>query len=68
MRGKGGSGVCVPLALIFLSKIVNLVVLLHEEFEIPTLHGKFLEILKFVFLSEVTHKSFCIKFRQLKQT
>ena len=39
---EGRSGVCVPLALIFLSKIVNLTVLLHEEFEIPTLRRKFL--------------------------
>ena len=27
-----------------------------------TLRGKFFEILKFVFLSEVVHKSFCVKF------
>ena len=39
--------------------------LLHKEFEIPTLHGKFFEILKFVFLSEVALKSFCVKFSGL---
>ena len=37
-----------------------------KEFEIPTLHRKFFEILKFVFLSEVAHiKSFCVKFSAL---
>ena len=37
-----------------------------KEFEIPTLHRKFFEILKFVFLSEVAHiKSFCVKFNGL---
>ena len=37
-----------------------------KEFEIPTLHKKFFEILKFVFLSEVAHiKSFCAKFNGL---
>ena len=50
--------------------IVNLtfqtVVRSCKEFEIPTLHSKFLEILKFVFLSEVAHiKSFCVKFSGL---
>ena len=35
--------------------------LLHEEFEIPTLHSKFFEILKFVVLSEVEHISFWVK-------
>ena len=34
---------------------------MHKEFEIPTLRSKFFEILKFVFLSEVAHKSFCVK-------
>ena len=60
-----GFGVCVPLALICLFKIVNLTVLLHKEFEIPTLRSKFFEVLKFVFLSEVAHKSFCVKFSGL---
>ena len=39
--------------------------LLHKEFEIPTLHSKFFEILMFVFLSEVALKSFCVKFSGL---
>ena len=60
-----GFGVCVPLALICLLKIVNQTVLLHKEFETTTLLCKFFEILKFVFLSEVAHKSFCIKFSGL---
>ena len=34
-------GVCVPRALICFLKIVNLTVLLHKEFEIPSLHSKF---------------------------
>ena len=38
---------------------------LHKEFEISTLHSKFFEILKFVFLSEVAHKSFWVKFSGL---
>ena len=59
-------GVCVPLALICLLKIVNLKVLLHREFEIPTLHSKYFEIFKFVFLSEVAHKSFCGLISKLK--
>ena len=33
--------------------IVSSTVLLHKELEIPTLHSKFFEILKFVVLSEV---------------
>ena len=37
-----------------------------ENSEIPTLRSKFFEILKFVFLSEVAHKSFCVKFSGLK--
>ena len=32
---------------------------------IPTLHSKFLEILKFLFLSKVAHMSFCVKFSGL---
>ena len=60
-----GFGVCVPLALICLLKIVNQTVLLHKEFETTTLRSKFFEILKFVFLSEVAHKSFCVKFSGL---
>ena len=48
-----------------LLKMVNLTVLLHKEFEIPTLRSKFFEILNFVFLSEVAHKSFCVKFSGL---
>ena len=65
--GKADHGfvVYVPLALICLLKIVNLTVLLHKEFEIPTLRSKFFEILKFVFFSEVAHKSFCVKFSGL---
>ena len=39
--------------------------LLHEEFEIPTLHNKFFEILKFVVLSKVEHISFWVKFSGL---
>ena len=59
-------GVCVALALICLLKILNLTVLLRKELEIPTLRRKFFaEILKFVFLSEVAHKSFCVKFSGL---
>ena len=46
-----------PLALICLSKIVNQTVLLHKEFEIPTLRSKFFVMMKFVFLSEVAHMS-----------
>ena len=42
--------------------IVSSSVLLHKEFEIPTLHSKFFEILKFVVLSEVEHISFWVKF------
>ena len=61
-KGDHGFGVYVPLALICLLKIVNLTVLLHKEFEIPTLRSKFFEILEFVFLSEVSHRSFCVKF------
>ena len=55
-------GVCVPFASIYLLKIVNQTDLLHKKFEIPTLCSQFYEILKFVFLSEVEHKSFCVKF------
>ena len=36
---------------------------MHNEFEIPTLRSKVFEILKFVLLSEVAHKSFRVKFR-----
>ena len=36
-----------------------------KEFEILTLRSKFLEILKFVFLSKVAHKSFHVKFSGL---
>ena len=40
--------------------------LLHEEFEIPTLHNKFFEILKFVVLSKVQGRvSFWVKFSGL---
>ena len=59
-----GAGL-VPLALICLLKMVNLTVLLHKEFEIPTLRSKFFEILNFVFLSEVANKSFWVKFSGL---
>ena len=45
---------------------MNYTVLLHKEFEIPTLGSKFFKILKFVFLSEVAPKSFCVKFSGLK--
>ena len=47
-------------------KIVNYTVLLHKEFEIPTLQSKLLEILKFVFLSDVAHMSFYVKFSGLR--
>ena len=40
-------------------------VLLKEYFEIPTLRSIFFEILKFVFLSKVAHRSFCVKFSGL---
>ena len=50
-KADHGFGVCVPLALICLLKIANETVLLHKEFEIPTLRIKFFEILQFVFLS-----------------
>ena len=60
-----GIGVCVPLTLICRLKIVNYTVLLHKKFEIPTLRSEFFEILKFVFLSEVAHKSFWVKFSGL---
>ena len=46
-------------------KIVNYTVLLHKEFEILTLQSKLFEILKFVFLSEAVHRSFCAKFSGL---
>ena len=55
----------VLLALIFLLKMVISTVLLHKEFEIPTERSTFFEILKFVFLSEVADKSFCVKFSAL---
>ena len=60
-----GFCVCVPLTLICRLEIVNYTVLLHKEFEIPTLRSEFFEILKFVFLSEVAHKSFWVKFSGL---
>ena len=44
--------------LSFENSELNCTVLLHKEFEIPTLRSRFLEILKFVFLSELAHKSF----------
>ena len=50
-----------------LLKMVNLPVLLHKEFEIPTLRSKFFEVLNFVFLSEIAHKSFCVKFSGLTE-
>ena len=64
-KADHGIGVCVPLTLICRLKIVNYTVLLHKEFEIPTLRSEFFEILKFVFLSEVAHKSFWVKFSGL---
>ena len=64
-KADHGIGVCVPLTLICCLKIVNYTVLLHKEFEIPTLRSEFFEILKFVFLSEVAHKSFWVKFSGL---
>ena len=64
--GKADHGfvLCVPLALICVLRIVK-TVLPHKELEIPDLCGKFFEILKFVFLSEVVGKSFCVKFSGL---
>ena len=56
-KADHGFGVCMPFTLSYLLKIVNYTVLLHKEFEIPTLHSKFSEILKFVFLSEVVQPS-----------
>ena len=38
----------------------------RKEFEVPTLHSRFFEILTFVFLSEVAYISFCVKFSGLK--
>ena len=64
-KADHGFGVCLPIALICLLKIVNYTVLLHKEFEIPTLRSRFFEILKFVFLSELAQKSFCVKFSGL---
>ena len=64
-KADHGFGLRVPLALICLLKKVNLTVVLHKEFEIPTLRSKFFEILKFVILSEVADKSFCVKFSGL---
>ena len=64
-KADHGFGVCVPLTLICLLKIVNYTVLLLKEFEIPTLRSEFFEILKFVFLSEVAYKSFWVKFSGL---
>ena len=52
---------CQP-AYIFPIHARCLTVLLHKEFEIPTLHRIVFELLKFVFLSEVAHRSFCVKF------
>ena len=67
MCGEGGSwvGVCVPLALSLSFENSEITVLLHKEFEILTLHSKFFETLKFVFLSEVVHMSFCTNFSVL---
>ena len=48
-----------------LLKIVNWTTLLPKEFEVLTLHSKCFKILKFVFLSEVMHMSFCVKFSGL---
>ena len=36
-----------------------------KKYEIPTLHSIVFELLKFVFLSEVAHRSFCVKFSGL---
>ena len=66
-RGEDGSRVwcmCTPcFNLSFENSDLNCS--LHKEFEISTLHSKFFEILKFVFLSEVAHKSFWVKFSGL---
>ena len=40
-KADHGFGVYVPRALICLLKTENQTVLLHKEFEIPTLHSKF---------------------------
>ena len=56
---------CAPYFNLSFGNIVNYTVLLHREFEIPTLRSEFFEILKFVFLSEVAHKSFWVKFSGL---
>ena len=67
MCGEDGSWVwcmCAPnFNLSFENSDLNCS--LHKEFEISTLHSKFFEILKFVFLSEVAHKSFWVKFSGL---
>ena len=66
-RGEDGSWVwcmCTPcFNLSFENSDLNCS--LHKEFEISTLHSKFFEILKFVFLSEVAHKPFWVKFSGL---
>ena len=67
MRGEDGSCVwcmCAPnFNLSFENSDLNCS--LHKEFETSTLHSKFFEILKFVFLSAVAHKSFWVKFSGL---
>ena len=60
MRREGGSWVWCICASCLISTV-----LLHKEFEIPTECSTFFEILKFVFLSEVADKSFCVKFSAL---
>ena len=57
---------CAPcFNLSFENSELNCSNLLHKEFEILTLRSNFFEILKFMFLSKVAQKSFCIKFSGL---
>ena len=64
MRREGGSWVWCICAPCFNLSFENSV-LLHKEFEIPTERSTFFEVLKFVLLSEVADKSFCVKFSAL---
>ena len=65
-KADHGFGVCMPLALICLLKIVNYKLFYYiKNLKSRLYAAKFFKILKFVFLSEVADKSFCIKFSGL---
>ena len=65
-KADHGFGVCVPLALICLLKIVNYKLFYYiKNLKSRLYAAKFFKILKFVFLSEVADKSFCVKFSGL---